>query len=110
MKPHCPSLWPRMAFPGPPVTSPSAEWRASMGCNDLSQRQLWLLRDMLNKSDLSLVVLCMIRSTGARSLGKGKGFCTNTNCSGVVDDRVIPLLLLLWHYCTHEPQYLYTQV
>ena len=46
-----------MAFSGPSVTSPSAEWRASTGRNDLSQRQLWLLRDMLNKSDSSPTML-----------------------------------------------------
>ena len=40
-----------MAFSSPSVTSPPADWRASTGRNDLSQRQLWLLRDMLNKSD-----------------------------------------------------------
>ncbi|KAI0295605.1 hypothetical protein B0F90DRAFT_1820436 [Multifurca ochricompacta] len=38
------------SFANPPTTSPPGEWRASMGRNDLSQRQLWLLRDMLNKS------------------------------------------------------------
>lgn len=46
-----------MAFSGPSVTSPPAEWRASTGRNDLSQRQLWLLRDMLNKSDSSPTML-----------------------------------------------------
>lgn len=50
-----------MAFSGPSVTSPPAEWRASTGRNDLSQRQLWLLRDMLNKSDSSPTMLANLQ-------------------------------------------------
>ncbi|KAI0058156.1 hypothetical protein BV25DRAFT_1296420 [Artomyces pyxidatus] len=43
-----------ISFPGPPLASPpNPEWRASTGRNDLSQRQLWLLRDMLHKQDSS---------------------------------------------------------
>ena len=48
-----------MAFSGPSVTP--AEWRASTGRNDLSQRQLWLLRDMLNKSDSSPTMLANLQ-------------------------------------------------
>jgi hypothetical protein len=33
----------------------------------------------------SLVVMCMIRSTGARSLGKGKRFCTSSRMESPVD-------------------------
>ncbi|KAF8490132.1 hypothetical protein F5888DRAFT_1808270 [Russula emetica] len=50
-----------MAFSGSSVTSPPAEWRASTGRNDLSQRQLWLLRDMLNKSDSSPTMLANLQ-------------------------------------------------
>jgi hypothetical protein len=50
-----------MSFSGPSVTSPPAEWRASTGRNDLSQRQLWLLRDMLNKSDSSPTMLANLQ-------------------------------------------------
>lgn len=50
-----------MAFSGPTVTSPPAEWRASTGRNDLSQRQLWLLRDMLNKFDSSPTMLANLQ-------------------------------------------------
>ena len=50
-----------MAFSGPSVTSPPAEWRASTGRNDLSQRQLWLLRDMLNKFDSSPTMLANLQ-------------------------------------------------
>jgi hypothetical protein len=42
-----------VSFSGSSAASPPAEWRASTGRNDLSQRQLWLLRDMLNTSDSS---------------------------------------------------------
>jgi hypothetical protein len=39
-----------MSIAGPSsTTSPPGEWRGSTGRNDLSQRQLWLLRDMLNR-------------------------------------------------------------
>jgi hypothetical protein len=50
-----------MAFSSPSVTSAPAEWRASTGRNDLSQRQLWLLRDMLNKSDSSPTMLANLQ-------------------------------------------------
>jgi hypothetical protein len=50
-----------VAFSGPSVSSPSSEWRASTGRNDLSQRQLWLLRDMLNKSDSSPTMLANLQ-------------------------------------------------
>ena len=50
-----------MTFSGSSVTSPPAEWRASTGRNDLSQRQLWLLRDMLNKSDSSPTMLANLQ-------------------------------------------------
>ena len=50
-----------MAFSGPSVTSPPVEWRASTGRNDLSQRQLWLLRDMLNTSDSSPTMLANLQ-------------------------------------------------
>ena len=50
-----------MAFSGQSVTSPPAEWRASTGRNDLSQRQLFLLRDMLNKSDSSPTMLANLQ-------------------------------------------------
>jgi len=46
-----------VAFSGPSISSPPSEWRASTGRNNLSQRQLWLLRDMLNKSDSSPTML-----------------------------------------------------
>jgi hypothetical protein len=34
----------------PPMATPPSNvaWHASMGCNDLSQRQLFLLKEMLN--------------------------------------------------------------
>lgn len=42
---------------GPPMASPpNLGWRASTGRNDLSQRQLWLLRDMLNNPDSSVAM------------------------------------------------------
>ncbi|KAA1478798.1 hypothetical protein DENSPDRAFT_934411 [Dentipellis sp. KUC8613] len=45
---------PFASHPGPPIASPpNLGWRASTGRNDLSQRQLWLLRDMLNNADSS---------------------------------------------------------
>ena len=50
-----------MAFSGSSVSSPPAEWRASTGRNDLSQRQLWLLRDMLKKSDSSPTMLANLQ-------------------------------------------------
>ncbi|KAI9461876.1 hypothetical protein F5148DRAFT_1214570 [Russula earlei] len=50
-----------MSLSGTSVTSPTAEWRASTGRNDLSQRQLWLLRDMLNKSDSSPTMLASLQ-------------------------------------------------
>ena len=50
-----------VAFSGPSVSSPPSEWRASTGRNDLSQRQLWLLRDMLNKSDSSPTLLANLQ-------------------------------------------------
>ncbi|KAI0247749.1 hypothetical protein BJV78DRAFT_896701 [Lactifluus subvellereus] len=50
-----------MSFSGPSVTSPPGEWRASTGRNDLSQRQLWLLRDMLNMSDSSPTMLATLQ-------------------------------------------------
>ncbi|KAI0773012.1 hypothetical protein BD413DRAFT_656025 [Trametes elegans] len=37
----------------PPLASPPSQWRASTGRHDLSQRQLLLLREMLNNSDPS---------------------------------------------------------
>jgi hypothetical protein len=42
-----------IAGPSSTTTSPPGDWRGSTGRNDLSQRQLWLLRDMLNRSDAS---------------------------------------------------------
>ncbi|KAI0259439.1 hypothetical protein BC834DRAFT_974247 [Gloeopeniophorella convolvens] len=50
-----------MAFSGPPAASMPSEWRASTGRNDLSQRQLWLLRDMLNKPDSSPTMLANLQ-------------------------------------------------
>jgi len=50
-----------VAFSGPSVSSSPAEWRASTGRNDLSQRQLWLLRDMLNRSDSSPTMLANLQ-------------------------------------------------
>jgi hypothetical protein len=50
-----------MSFPSPSVTSPPGDWRASTGRNDLSQRQLWLLRDMLNRSDSSPTMLANLQ-------------------------------------------------
>jgi len=50
-----------VAFSSPSVSSPPGEWRASTGRNDLSQRQLWLLRDMLNKSDSSPTMLANLQ-------------------------------------------------
>ncbi|KAH9971274.1 hypothetical protein BJV74DRAFT_246190 [Russula compacta] len=51
-----------VSFAGPSVTSPPpAEWRASTGRNDLSQRQLSLLHDMLNKSDSSPTMLANLQ-------------------------------------------------
>ena len=44
------------------ITSPPGEWRGSTGRNDLSQRQLWLLRDMLNKSDASPTMLANLQT------------------------------------------------
>ncbi|KAL0581621.1 hypothetical protein V5O48_000437 [Marasmius crinis-equi] len=42
---------------GPPIASPpSMSWRASTGRHDLSQRQLLLLREMLNNPDTSQVI------------------------------------------------------
>jgi hypothetical protein len=50
-----------VAFSGPSISSPPSEWRASTGRNDLSQRQLWLLHDMLNKSDSSPTMLANLQ-------------------------------------------------
>lgn len=50
-KPHIPGLIGSPASTVSPGTS--AQWRASTGRHDLSQRQLFLLRDMLNSSDAS---------------------------------------------------------
>ncbi|KAF8264574.1 hypothetical protein EI94DRAFT_1738197 [Lactarius quietus] len=46
----------------PSTTSPPGEWRGSAGRNDLSQRQLWLLRDMLNRSDASPTMLANLQT------------------------------------------------
>ncbi|KAI9435038.1 hypothetical protein H4582DRAFT_2059614 [Lactarius indigo] len=52
-----------MSIAGPSTTtSPPGEWRGSTGRNDLSQRQLWLLRDMLNKSDASPTMLASLQT------------------------------------------------
>lgn len=50
-----------VSLSGPSVTSPPGEWRGSTGRNDLSQRQLWLLRDMLNLSDSSPTMLASLQ-------------------------------------------------
>jgi len=50
-----------MSLSGSSVISPPAEWRGSTGRNDLSQRQLFLLRDMLNKSDSSPTMLANLQ-------------------------------------------------
>ena len=42
---------------GPSVTSPPAERRRLQVVDDLSQRQLWLLWDMLNKSGSSPIMI-----------------------------------------------------
>ncbi|KAH9954540.1 hypothetical protein BC827DRAFT_1272511 [Russula dissimulans] len=49
-----------MSLSASSVISPP-EWRASTGRNDLSQRQLFLLRDMLNKSDSSPTMLANLQ-------------------------------------------------
>ncbi|KAK7468890.1 hypothetical protein VKT23_003387 [Stygiomarasmius scandens] len=50
---------------GPPIASPpNMAWRASTGRHDLSQRQLLLLREMLNNPDPALV---------AEASGQGRG-------------------------------------
>ncbi|KAH9168351.1 hypothetical protein EDB89DRAFT_1992029 [Lactarius sanguifluus] len=51
-----------VSIAGPSTTSPPGEWRGSTGRNDLSQRQLWLLRDMLNKSDASPTMLASLQT------------------------------------------------
>jgi hypothetical protein len=51
-----------MSIAGPSTTSPPGEWRGSAGRNDLSQRQLWLLRDMLNRSDSSPTMLANLQT------------------------------------------------
>ncbi|KAH9015174.1 hypothetical protein EDB84DRAFT_1634955 [Lactarius hengduanensis] len=51
-----------VSIAGPSTTSPPSEWRGSTGRNDLSQRQLWLLRDMLNKSDASPTMLASLQT------------------------------------------------
>ena len=52
-----------MSIAGPSTsTSPPGEWRGSAGRNDLSQRQLWLLRDMLSKSDASPTTLANLQT------------------------------------------------
>ncbi|KAH9049758.1 hypothetical protein EDB83DRAFT_2400322 [Lactarius deliciosus] len=51
-----------VSIAGPSTTSPPSEWRGSTGRNDLSQRQLWLLRDMLNKSDASPTMLANLQT------------------------------------------------
>ncbi|KAH9940223.1 uncharacterized protein BXZ73DRAFT_99214 [Epithele typhae] len=40
----------------PPLASPPSQWRASTGRHDLSQRQLHLLREMLNNPDPSMTM------------------------------------------------------
>ncbi|KAI0628351.1 hypothetical protein C8Q77DRAFT_1068231 [Trametes polyzona] len=40
----------------PPLASPPSQWRASTGRHDLSQRQLLLLREMLNNPDPSVTM------------------------------------------------------
>ncbi|KAI9454490.1 hypothetical protein BJY52DRAFT_1284609 [Lactarius psammicola] len=52
-------------------TSPSGEWRGSTGRNDLSQRQLWLLRDMLNKSDASPTMLASLQTLEEIPVNRG---------------------------------------
>lgn len=70
-----------VSFAGPSVTYPSpAEWRASTGRNDLSQRQLSLLRDMLNKSDSSPTMLAnlQIPEEGPVNRGWRRGEATSS--------------------------------
>ncbi|KAH9015932.1 hypothetical protein EDB84DRAFT_1632910 [Lactarius hengduanensis] len=51
-----------VSIAGPSTTSPPGEWRGSTGRNDLSQRQLWLLHDMLSKSDASPTMLASLHT------------------------------------------------
>lgn len=54
-QPHLPSASilsnPNYAGLTTPLKTPNPGWRASTGRNDLSQRQLWLLKDMLNSGN-----------------------------------------------------------
>jgi hypothetical protein len=60
-----------MSIAGPSTTSPPGEWRGSTGRNDLSQRQLWLLRDMLNKSDASPTMLANLQTLDEIPVNRG---------------------------------------
>ena len=57
---------------GPPMASPpNLGWRASTGRNDLSQRQLWLLRDMLNNPDSSVAMSVDLRIPEEGAVNRG---------------------------------------
>ena len=60
-----------MSIAGPSTTSPPGEWRGSAGRNDLSQRQLWLLRDMLNRSDSSPTMLANLQTLDEIPVNRG---------------------------------------
>ena len=60
-----------MAIAGPSATSPPGEWRGSAGRNDLSQRQLWLLRDMLSRSDASPTMLANLQTLEENPVNRG---------------------------------------
>ncbi|KAI0047085.1 hypothetical protein FA95DRAFT_1559429 [Auriscalpium vulgare] len=60
------------SFPGPStVSQPDIGWRASTGRNDLSQRQLSLLREMLNKPDSSPSMLTDLQIPEEDTVNRG---------------------------------------